>query len=149
MSSGRSRHGGGVEAGGIASTGRRVLAVLMAGLIPVACAAETVPAEVAVSSCDTIARLKRGGILAVRLESQITAGYSWGIVSQTTGILKSQGEPKVERGKVDVDGGSEHQVFRFDAPTPGSDSLLFQYRRPWETGKPPLKSCLVSVEVQE
>lgn len=121
----------------------------MTGVILAACTSGGVQAEVTVSTCDSTARVKRGGVLVVRLESQLTAGYSWAIVSQTTGILKSGGEPKVERRKGDVDGGSEQQVFRFEAPTAGSDAILFQYRRPWETEKPPMKACLVSVVVEE
>ncbi len=135
-------------AGGITATGR-LLAVLRAGLAPVACGAEMAKAEVTVSTCDSTARVKQGGVLVVRLQSQLTAGYSWGIVAQTPRILKSRGEPEVERRTVDVDGGSEHQVFRFDAPIAGSDSILFQYRRPWETETPPVKTCRVTVEVDE
>lgn len=115
----------------------------------VACASMSAQNTVTVSSCDTTARLRTGDTLVVRLESQITTGYAWSVAAQTTGIMKLTGEPVTEWKNRDVDGGSEHQVFRFSAAAAGDDTITFHNRRVWEKDKPPLKICTIVARVEK
>ena len=122
---------------------------MLVALMLAACTSGTAQGEVTVSACGTTARLRKGQTLVVRLESQITTGYAWGVAAPAPEIVSAIGEPEIERDDRDVDGGSEVQVFRFSAAAAGSGTLTFHNRRSWEKDKPALKTCTFNVEVAE
>ncbi len=124
-----------------------VALVFLTTLLSVAC--NTSVAEVIVDKCGTEAGLQQGDVLVIRLESQMTAGYLWSHKSIKDGVLNEVGEAQIERTPSDLDGGSETQVFRFKASSPGKTKLEFLYQHPWQTDKPPLKKCAFSVTVKK
>ena len=94
-------------------------------------------------------QLHTGGILIVRLASQVTTGYLWRNVPSPDAIMVAMGEPEIEPDPRDVDGGWEVQIFRFRAEAPGTQSLVFHNQRPWLKDKPPRQSCEIDVTVLE
>ncbi len=125
------------------------LAGLAAVLLSAACAETTAEREVVVSACDSAAHVPPGGTLVVRLESQFTTGYLWGVAAPSPRVVEAVGKPTTEPQKEDEDGGTQRQVFRFKAVSTGSGTLTFHKKRSWEKGKPPLETCTIKVEVAE
>lgn len=123
-----------------------VVLVLLTTLLSFAC--NPSEAEMIVDKCGTEVGLKRGDVLVVRLQSQMTAGYLWANKSAKDGVLNEVGEMQIERTPSDLDGGSETQVFHFKASNQGQTSLQFAYQHPWSTDKPPLKTCKFTVVVK-
>ena len=96
-------------------------------------------------------QLKAGQTLVVRLESNITTGYSWEI-AKLDGVLRSSGEPEYqapEASSAQRVGAGGSQVFRFQASGAGSADLQLAYRRPWEKDTPPARTYHLTVIVKE
>jgi len=88
--------------------------------------------------------------LVVRLAGNPTTGYSWTVKKLDGDALEQQGklryEPKkVARGIVGS-GGTFLGVFK--AVKPGKGTLTMAYARPWEKGKPPIKTFTVTIQVE-
>ena len=89
----------------------------------------------------------RGTILVIRLQGNITTGYSWGVTSVS-------GQSLIQLGKVDyvsdpgmgVGRGGTFTV-RFQAAESGAATIKMEYARPWEHGKPAVKTFTVNVKV--
>ena len=95
-------------------------------------------------------QLKPGQALLVRLESNITTGYSWAIASLDGDALRSSGEPEYEApagGTNQRVGAGGSQVFRFQAASAGTATLQLAYRRPWEKDTPPVRTYHLTVVV--
>ena len=92
--------------------------------------------------------MAKGDTLVIRLEAKLSTGYGWQVAKNDTMKLKVLGEPIVEPNKAEVEGGTEHQVFRFEALSSGSGTIELQYLRPWEKETPPLKTYLLTVKIQ-
>jgi len=125
--------------------------LLMAVLVLTGTTCATAGQEITLLQCGGVTRLHTGDSLLVRLESQVTNGYLWRVASQTTGILRLAGEPVTQwaDGRSDIDGGSEVQVFRFDAIGVGDEQVIFHSSHPWVKDAPPRKTCTISVTVAE
>jgi inhibitor of cysteine peptidase len=96
-------------------------------------------------------QLKLSQTLVVRLDANITTGYSWEIV-KLDGMLRSSGEPEYqapESGSPPRVGAGGSQVFRFQATGAGSADLQLAYRRPWEKDTPPARTYHLTVIVKE
>lgn len=89
----------------------------------------------------------KGSILTVRLKVNLSTGYSWQVVNNTS-QLQLIGEPLLEQSEEGVPGKVEHQVFRFEAVTSGSSKLELNYVRPWEKDVPPVKTYRINVHVR-
>lgn len=105
--------------------------------------------DVIVTECSDAAVLHVGDCLTIQLGSQVTSGYLWQLFSQSSGILHLLGPAETvwPRDRSDVDGGSEHQLFRFKADKAGTDLLLFHRAHPWSPNNPPLETCTIRVTV--
>ena len=123
--------------------------LLMAIVVLLGSACATATEEIALSECGTSARLHPGDTLVVRLPSQATAGYLWHLASQAAGILQPKGESSIEwaSNQPDRDGGSEIQIFRFQAMAVGQERLTFHETHPWAMEDPPLRTCTLDIEV--
>lgn len=114
-----------------------------------ACSNAIAPVEITVDSCGESVRLGLGDILVVRLASQVTTGYLWANEPLAEAVVTLNGEPVIEYESRDVDGGSDVQVFRFQATSLGNTTLNFRYQRPWQKGEPPNRTCSIAVMVED
>jgi predicted secreted protein len=84
-----------------------------------------------------------GQIIVVDLEAAPTTGYRWEVEGADAAILRQVGEPEFESKSPLLMGAPAQQRTRLEIIGPGECTLTLVYRRPWETGKPPLKSYSV------
>ncbi|CAN5574930.1 protease inhibitor I42 family protein [soil metagenome] len=99
------------------------------------------------NSGDTIS-LSAGDSFTVRLRSNASTGYSWALFEAPPN-LRQIGErqyiaARVAPGHVGAGG---HEVWRFEAVSPGQGDLTLDYRRPWEEDEPPASSWDITVVV--
>jgi predicted secreted protein len=95
--------------------------------------------------------LSQGQALAVRLDANITTGYSWEITQATGPALQQQGEPQYQQddaGQTPRVGAGGTQIFRFKAAAAGQTTLQLSYRRPWEKDVTPIKTFTLQVVVK-
>jgi predicted secreted protein len=108
------------------------------------------PADVALTNSDdgkTIG-LKAGQILAVRLDSNPTTGYSWQASQVDGAVLKQQGDPQFIRPADAPPGAGGAQVFRFTATGMGTTTLTLAYKRSFEPEAAPAQTFTVQVTVE-
>lgn len=92
--------------------------------------------------------LARGGSLTVRLAWSPGTGYDWvpGALDGTR--LQMEGEPGSEPNKEPMPGAPEIRIFRFRALKPGTTSLEFHSRRPWEKEAAPAETFRIQLTIQ-
>jgi len=91
--------------------------------------------------------LKAGQILAVRLDSNPSTGYSWQVSQVDAAVLKQQGEPQFIHPADAPPGAGGAQVFVFTAAAGGSTTLTLVYKRPFEPDVAPVQTFTVHVTV--
>ena len=110
-------------------------------------APEDPPLRLAESDAGRAIDLERGKRVTLRLEANHSTGHRWSMSAGGDGALERIGEPfyTVERS-VPGGGGAEYWTFR--GVRSGKQELRFEYRRPWEREKPPVKVLSYTVEVR-
>ena len=101
-----------------------------------------------IESCDTSIVVGKGDKIQVILESQISTGYSWILANQSSNLVKGEVEPiMINPDEKDrMPGSPEKELFNYVAGNKlGTDVLLFNYERSFEKGKPPLKTCKITI----
>ena len=113
------------------------------------CAAAQDPAITETSNGKQIA-LKAGQPLTVKLESNVTTGYSWEVAGVDATVLKQQGDSQYAQANSNqkIVGAGGWQTFHFTAEKAGSTTLKLIYHRPFEKGVEPIKTFTVQVTVQ-
>jgi len=91
--------------------------------------------------------LKVGQMLAVRLDSNPSTGYSWQVGQVDDTILKQQGEPQFIQPADAPPGAGGAQVFLFTAAAGGSTTLMLVYKRSFEPDVAPVQTFTVHVTV--
>lgn len=88
--------------------------------------------------------------LSIRLESNITTGYSWEVSGFDEGVLELQGEPEyvTSEGSQGRTGAGGVQVFRFKPIASGKTHLKLVYHRPWEEDVEPVETFDLDVTVK-
>jgi inhibitor of cysteine peptidase len=91
---------------------------------------------------DTKVQLAKGDKLLVRLEANLTTGYSWDLATNDNDILKSAGKPEYEtpKDKKGIVGAGGTQVFTFTAKGAGELDVELQYKRPFDKDTEPAKT---------
>jgi len=84
-------------------------------------------------------------VLFVRIQAQAGTGYSWAVTTVPSFLRLSQEHTKPTG--LTIPGGPEVQLFTFKPISSGNALLSFAYRRPWETGQPPVRTYNVKVSV--
>jgi inhibitor of cysteine peptidase len=92
-----------------------------------------------------------GKDIVIRLAGNPTTGYTWRVGEITGEAVKSQGDPAYVATKhaQRMVGGGGTFVFKLQAVKPGTSTVKLVYVRPWEKGKPPVKTFSATIEVQE
>lgn len=96
----------------------------------------------------TTQQLKMGEVLAVRLESNPSTGYSWTSTISNPAVLVQMGEPEYQEASTPLPGASGTQTFFFQAAGVGTTTLTLDYLRPFETNIAPEKTVVITVEVK-
>jgi predicted secreted protein len=102
-------------------------------------------------------RLRVGATHLVTLGGLASAGYMWseaiegpdGVVSLVQ--MQADGPPPISPplGGPSPGTSSRDLSYRIMALKPGTVRVLFALRRPWETGKAPLREIIIDVTVSE
>jgi len=89
--------------------------------------------------------LNVGDTLAIKLQSNVTTGYSWSITTPAAPL--EQVSANNERPKDAPPGAGGFQTFRFKAKSTGDATLELKYFRPFEKDKPAAKTYKITVSV--
>lgn len=97
---------------------------------------------------DTVLTLEIDQIAKIELESNITTGYTWKISGLSNdGVLKQLGKDQY-LSQSDRIGAGGLQIFSFQGIKSGEAKIIFEYLRPWEKVRDPIKRYIVRVKVQ-
>jgi len=107
------------------------------------------PADVTLTNSDDgkAIGLEAGQMLAVRLDSNPSTGYSWQVGQVDEAVLKQQGEPQFIQPADAPPGAGGAQVFRFTASAAGQTTLVLVYKRPSDPNVAPVQTFTVQVKV--
>jgi len=98
----------------------------------------------------TTVTAKVGKLVVVRLAGNPTTGYSWSVKKLAGKALEQVGKLKYVPRKVPArmvgSGGKFLATFR--AVKPGKAAITMAYARPWEKGKPPIKTFKLAIVVE-
>ena len=108
------------------------------------------PADITLTNSDDgkAIDLKAGQMLAVRLDSNPSTGYSWQISQVDDAVLKPQGEPLFIQPADAPPGAGGAQVFLFTAAAGGQTTLVLVYKRSFEPDVAPVQTFTVHVKVE-
>jgi inhibitor of cysteine peptidase len=93
--------------------------------------------------------LRAGETLQLRLTANRTTGYRWHASGTEDGCLSAPQPPEYfpdQPPRVAGAGGIE--VWQLRAQRPGTAVLRFDYRRPYETQKPPAKTLSFTIHIR-
>jgi inhibitor of cysteine peptidase len=91
--------------------------------------------------------LQNGNLLVVTLDGNITTGFTWEMVPQTSAVLKQLGEPVVTPESSALGAGGKISL-KFQAVKTGQASLTLIYHRSFEKDVPPEKTFEVTILVK-
>ncbi len=92
---------------------------------------------------------KVGESFMIKLESNVTTGYSWRLAELKPGIVEKVNNIYVQNqtdGRMVGSGGIEEWTFK--AIAKGKVIITLEYVRPWEKDVPPIKRALYQVTVK-
>ena len=93
-------------------------------------------------------KVKVGDVVAISLRGNPTTGYSWLTVLDGRPIMQAVGSTYTPDPQPSgMVGGGGTFLFTFKAAKPGQTQISLAYARPWEKGKPPLKTFAVTIQV--
>ena len=94
------------------------------------------------------------GPFFIKIESNISTGYSWSFQKNTDETvikfmgLKEQDEEEEGRDEQPVMGAPTYETFIFEALKPGKTEVHLRYHRPWEKDVPPIKTRRIFIGVR-
>jgi len=91
------------------------------------------------SDAGSIQTLDVGDFLLIRLEGNATTGYEWVLVEPAAlagSPIEIVKEGDYQTSECQLVGEPGEFVFRYRAMRPGTVTLGFEYRRPWDPGDP-------------
>ena len=91
----------------------------------------------------------RGGDLTVKLEVDTRIGLEWALKSiSNESVLGLTGQKFVPLEEKAASGATGHEVWSFQALSPGKTTLEMAYRQPWQTQFPPEDTFTLDVTVR-
>lgn len=88
----------------------------------------------------SVVEVQAGTVLDVTLEGNASTGFSWGYVDTGEGVIEDTGERSVTLSDSRRVGSGGTETRRLRALKPGRQTVIFEYRRPWETEVAPLRT---------
>ena len=95
------------------------------------------------------ASVKIGQRLLIKLGSNPTTGYEWGVAETDEKLLAPDGETEFDVPTSAMAGAPTVQTLFFKAKAKGKVALELHYARPWEKDKAPEKIYKVTVNITE
>jgi inhibitor of cysteine peptidase len=104
---------------------------------------------------ETHITVKAPGEFSIKIESNPTTGYSWGLQplkEEEKALVKFKKqkveEPGEDSRKQKLLGAPTYEIFTFEALAPGEAVIELHYRRPWEKDVPPIQKHKVMVTIE-
>lgn len=97
------------------------------------------------------------GEFLIKIESNLTTGYSWSLQKPTDetlvkfkGLKEPDEEEEGEEGKTEppLMGAPSYEIFMFEALRQGKTEVLLKYHRPWEKDTPPEKTHKIVITIE-
>ncbi len=92
--------------------------------------------------------LNQGDKLVLHLESNPSTGYQWQVEMMSDDLLDWVEGPSFVPSAPQLIGSGGTSSFGFVAVRKGRASLRLVYRRPWEEGKPPVRTVSLRVRIK-
>jgi len=121
--------------------------VLLTGIL-IGCRNQQTSSEKVTDNSGTI-ETKIGETFIIKLESNVTTGYSWRLVEPLPKIVEKVSnvyKPAQTQEKIVGAGGIDEWTFK--AVAKGKVTIAFEYVRPWEKDVPPVKKVGYQVIVK-
>src|SRR5262249_23580125 len=94
-------------------------------------------------------KVSKGTIVAIKLVSKPTTGFSWDVDKNNKDVLMFSGKKEFEKPNPPLPGAPSVQVMRFTAKDKGTSDVELIYHRPFEKDVPPAKTFKVKIEVTD
>ena len=91
--------------------------------------------------------LEKGQVLVLKLASNPTTGYDWGLTGLDTSILQQKGEVAYKSDSALIGSGGV-DTWMFEAVGSGQTHLQLVYHRSWEKDIPPLETFDLDIVVK-
>ena len=89
------------------------------------------------------------GSFAVKLGSNASTGYAWGVPVINDSTVLGQGSTQTETPKdTNVVGAAGAQIFNFKTLKAGTTSITLSYGRPWEGGEKDTYTLTINITVK-
>ncbi len=125
---------------------RKFICLLISTLIfAISCAAHPVVTKTSGSDAESLS-VKNGQTFSIKLDSQLSTGFSWKAV-EISDNLKLKDE-RIKTEESDKTGGIDIQEFIFTPLKPGKAALLFKYGEHWKKNPEFIKTFRVSIEIK-
>jgi inhibitor of cysteine peptidase len=92
--------------------------------------------------------MSRGDKLILHLEANPSTGYQWQVDTMNGDLLDWVDGPSFVPSAPSMVGSGGTSSFGFNALREGRTSLRLVYRRPWEEGKPPIRTVVLKVRIK-
>ena len=92
--------------------------------------------------------LQRGQVVEIRLPADRVSGFTWLPVHNPLPIMGTDGVPLFETDADAPPDAPGTEVWRFVAREPGHAHVVFEYRRPHESGAPPRQTVTYHFDVE-
>jgi len=85
---------------------------------------------------------------SIVLDSNPTTGYRWQLASSQNGALLKLIGSQYRAPETELAGAGGEEIWSFKALSVGQTTIIFEYMRPWEKGKEPIKRTVFTVHIQ-
>ncbi len=114
----------------------------------VAPADTTLPLGLALKDDGRAVELAAAQVLLVSLHANRSTGYGWALADSVGPALVREGEPAYHADSSAGVGAGGFEIWRFRGAAAGRDTIVLEYRRPWEAGRPPETTVRYFVSVR-
>ncbi len=90
-----------------------------------------------------------GEVFSIILDSNPSTGYQWRLAYSSNGKLLKLVNTEYKGPETELIGRGGHEIWSFKALSVGQGVVVFEYARPWETNKAPVKSMTFTIDVRQ
>jgi predicted secreted protein len=91
---------------------------------------------------------KIGEAFSISLDSNPTTGYKWQLAHSQDGKFLKLISSKYKAPKTELAGAGGKEIWSFKGLSVGQTKIVFEYKRPWEKDKEPIKRMTFMVNIQ-
>lgn len=126
---------------------KALILIAVVALAAIACIA-LVPVNITGADNGKTIDVLRFRTIKLSLEANPTTGYTWQLTSPTNREVLRQYYYKYKRMPTKLVGVGGHDIWKFWAIRPGTETVKAVYLRPWEGSTPPAKTFTVTIRVK-